>query len=60
MSLATVADHSINRLFEAAADALKESICNALCTAKTFVGGDGHTIETLPLDNVKDSMGKYL
>ena len=55
-----VDDTSINGLFEAAADAVEEAIYNALCMAETMVGNQGHTIEALPLDRVKEIMSKYL
>ena len=53
-------DSSINGLLEAAADAVEEAIYNALCMAETMVGNQGHRIEALPLDRVKDIMSKYL
>lgn len=52
-------DHTINALFEAAADATEEAIYNALCGAETMVGNKGHVVEALPLDRVKDIMGRY-
>ena len=55
-----VDDSSINGLFEAAADAVEEAIYNALCMAETMVGNQGHRIEALPLDRVKEIMSKYL
>ena len=55
-----VDDTSINGLFEAAADAVEEAIYNALCMAETMVGNQGHAIEALPLDRVREIMSKYL
>ena len=43
-----------------AADAVEEAIYNALCMAETMVGNQGHTIEALPLDRVKEIMSKYM
>ncbi|KAI0863957.1 peptidase family S58 [Xylaria cubensis] len=54
-----VDDQSINGLFEAAAEATEEAIYNAVCMAETMVGNLGHKIEALPLDRVKEIMGKY-
>ncbi|KAK8136493.1 hypothetical protein PG984_004433 [Apiospora sp. TS-2023a] len=55
-----VDDHSINGLFEAAAEATEEAIYNVLCMAETMTGNQGHTIEALPLDRVKEIMSKYM
>lgn len=52
-------DHTINALFEAAADATEEVIYNALCCAETVVGHKGHVVEALPLDRLKDIMERY-
>ncbi|KAJ9165659.1 Peptidase family T4 protein [Coniochaeta hoffmannii] len=52
-------DHTINALFEAAADATEEAIYNALCGAETMVGNKGHVVEAMPLDRVKDIMARY-
>ncbi|KAF2249762.1 DmpA/ArgJ-like protein [Trematosphaeria pertusa] len=52
-------DQTINALFEASADAVEESIYNALCMAETIKGFSA-TIEALDLDKVKELMGKYL
>jgi len=52
-------DQTINSLFEAAADATEEAIYNALCMAETMVGLDGRVIEALPLDRVRELVGRY-
>lgn len=54
-----VDDASINGLFEAAAEATEEAIYNAVCMAETMVGNLGHKIEALPLERVREIMGKY-
>ncbi|KAK8046609.1 hypothetical protein PG996_014673 [Apiospora saccharicola] len=59
-SIEMVDDHSINGLFEAAAEATEEAIYNVLCMAETMTGNQGHTIEALPLDRVKEIMSKYI
>lgn len=55
-----VDDTTINGLFEAAADATEEAIYNALCMAETMTGNQGHTIEALPLEQVKEIMANYM
>lgn len=59
-SVEVVDDHSINALFEAAADATEEAIYNALCGAETLVGHKGHTVEALDLEQLKRIMSKYM
>ncbi|KAK8037954.1 beta-peptidyl aminopeptidase BapA [Apiospora phragmitis] len=59
-NIEVVDDTSINGLFEAAAEATEEAIYNVLCMAKTMTGNQGHTIEALPLDRVKEIMSKYM
>lgn len=56
----TVTDDTMNGLLEATADAVEESIYNALCKAQTMTGFKGRTIEALPLGRVKDIMGKFM
>ncbi|KAI0477804.1 DmpA/ArgJ-like protein [Xylariaceae sp. FL0804] len=60
ISTEAVDDWSINGLLEAVAEATEESIYNALCMAETMVGNQGHRVEALPLDKVKEIMEKYL
>ncbi|KAL2138899.1 hypothetical protein VTI28DRAFT_6056 [Corynascus sepedonium] len=60
MNVQVLDDQSINALFEAAADTTEEAIYNALCMAETMEGVDGRVIEALPLERVKQLMGKYL
>ncbi|KAF2020295.1 peptidase family T4 protein [Aaosphaeria arxii CBS 175.79] len=54
-----VDDQTINALFESAADAVEESILNAVCMAETMAG-HGATVEALDLGKVKELMAKYL
>ncbi|KAL8885023.1 MAG: hypothetical protein Q9192_006719 [Flavoplaca navasiana] len=51
-------DASINALFEAAADAVEEAICNALCMAETMTGLGGKKVEALDLEKVGKVMEK--
>ncbi len=46
-------------LFDAAADAVEESILNALTAAETMRGYQGHVAHALPLDKLKQVMAKY-
>ena len=55
-----IADTSINALFEAAADAVEESIYNALAMAETMVGLEGKKVEALDMERVKKVMERYL
>ncbi|MCC6792372.1 MAG: P1 family peptidase, partial [Thermomicrobiales bacterium] len=44
----------IDALFEATAEATEEAILNALFRAETMTGRDGHRVEALPLDRVRE------
>ena len=55
-----ITDETINKLFEACADAVEESIYNVLCMAERTVGHRGYTAEAMPLDRLKDIMEKYI
>ncbi|PWY96112.1 L-aminopeptidase/D-esterase [Aspergillus sclerotioniger CBS 115572] len=52
-------DSPLNDLFEATADVVEEAIYNALRMAETLVGHQGHTVEAMPLDRVKQIMRQY-
>jgi D-aminopeptidase len=41
-------------LFQATVEAVEEAILNALCTAGTMTGRDGHVVQALPLDVVRE------
>ncbi|KAI0129599.1 peptidase family T4 protein [Xylariales sp. AK1849] len=60
LNISMIDDTSINGLFEAATDAVEESIYNAVSMAETLVGYKGHKVQALPLDRVKEIMAKYL
>jgi D-aminopeptidase len=53
LTLCEVSDNHIDIFFTAAADAIEESILNAMFMAETVVGRDGNTLRALPLDKVK-------
>ena len=46
-------------LFDAAADAVEESILNALTAAETMTGYQGHMAYALPLDRLQQVMTIY-
>jgi D-aminopeptidase len=49
----------LNPLFEAVAEAVEESILNALAAADTMTGYAGRVAYALPLDDLKKVMAKY-
>ncbi len=58
-ALRVVADTHLDPLFEAVQEATEEAILNALTTATTSVGRDGHTARALPLDRLVAILEKY-
>ena len=56
---AMIPNGHLNPFFEATAEAVEESILNALCAADTMIGRQGHTAVALPLDDLKRVMAKY-
>ena len=44
---------ALNPLFLATVEAVEEAILNALCTAETMTGRDGHLVHALPLEVVR-------
>lgn len=51
--------HHLNPFFEAVAEAVEESILNALTAAETMTGFKGHTAYALPLDELQRVMARY-
>jgi len=51
--------HQLNIFFEAVAEAVEESILNALTAAETMTGFKGHTAHALPLDELRRIMARY-
>ena len=51
--------HQLNPLFDATAEAVEESIVNALTSAETMTGFNGRTAYALPLDELERVMSKY-
>jgi D-aminopeptidase len=52
-------NHHLNPMFEAAAEAVEESILNALTSAETMTGFKGRTAHALPLDELQRVVRKY-
>lgn len=55
----TLRNDVITPLFLAVIEATEEAILNSLFAAETMTGRAGHTIESLPIDNVIELMKKY-
>ncbi|MGH9710206.1 MAG: P1 family peptidase, partial [Candidatus Acidiferrales bacterium] len=49
-----LSEESLSPLFEVAAEATEEAIDNSLLRATTVRGRDGHVIEALPIDRLKE------
>src|SRR6202044_3410695 len=49
----------MDALFEATVQATEEAVVNALIAAQTMTGVDGHTVEALPHDRLRDVLKKY-
>lgn len=54
-----LSDSEINPIFEAAEEAVEEAIVNALLTATTVVGRDGHTAYAIPLDKLREVLRQH-
>ena len=50
---------AMDALFEATVQATEEAVVNALVAAKTMTGADGHTVEALPHDRLREVLKKY-
>jgi D-aminopeptidase len=50
---------SMDALFEATVQATEEAVVNSLVAAKTMTGADGHTVEALPHDRLREVLKKY-
>jgi D-aminopeptidase len=49
----------MDALFEATVQATEEAVVNALVAAKTMTGADGHTVQALPHDRLREVLKKY-
>ncbi|HXE77202.1 MAG TPA: P1 family peptidase, partial [Rhodanobacter sp.] len=53
-----VANDDMSPLFEAVIESTEEAIYNSLFMATT-VTGNGHTVQAIPLDRVRDILARY-
>jgi D-aminopeptidase len=49
----------MDALFEATIQATEEAVVNAMVAAKTMTGVDGHTVQALPHDKLREILTKY-
>jgi D-aminopeptidase len=49
----------IDGLFQATVEATEEAVVNAMVAARTMSGVDGHTVEALPHDKLREVLKKY-
>ena len=54
-----LANGQMDSLFEATVQATEEAVVNAMIAAKTMTGVNGHTIEALPHDRLREVLRKY-
>jgi D-aminopeptidase len=59
IDLQTLPNSRMDALFEATVQATEEAVVNALVAAKTMTGADGHTVEALPHDRLREVLKKY-
>ena len=48
-----------NELFAATTEAVEEAVVNALFTAETTVGRDGHVLYALPIERTLEILARY-
>jgi D-aminopeptidase len=58
-TLRMVPNQHLNPIFTAAAEAVEESILNAVVAAETMIGWQGRTVHALPHDALRRVMAKY-
>ncbi len=58
-SLQMLPNDRMDALFEATVQATEEAVVNAMVAAKTMTGADGHTVEALPHDRLREVLKKY-
>ena len=57
--LEMVPNDQLDPIFEATVEATEEAIVNAMVAARTMTGIDGHTVEALPHDRLREVLKKY-
>ena len=55
----TLANGQMDSLFEATVQATEEAVVNAMIAAKTMTGINGHTVEALPHDRLREVLKEY-
>jgi len=55
----TLANGQMDSLFEVTVQATEEAVVNAMIGAKTMTGINGHTVEALPHDRLREVLKKY-
>src|SRR6202050_2196761 len=58
-SLQMLPNKLMDSLFEGTVQATEEAVVNALVAAKTMSGANGHTVEALPHDKLREVLEKY-
>ena len=58
-SVQMLANGQMDSLFEATVQATEEAVVNAMIAAKTMTGVNGHTVEALPHDRLREVLKKY-
>jgi len=58
-SVQMLANGQMDSLFEATVQATEEAVVNAMITAKTMTGINGHLVEALPHDRLREVLKKY-
>jgi L-aminopeptidase/D-esterase-like protein len=58
-SVQMLANDQMDSLFEATVQATEEAVVNAMTAAKTMTGINGHTVEALPHDRLREVLRKY-
>ena len=58
-SVQILANGQMDSLFEATVQATEEAVVNAMIAAKTMTGVNGHTVEALPHDRLREVLKKY-
>jgi D-aminopeptidase len=59
VALQMLPNDRMDALFEATVQATEEAVVNALVAARTMTGADGHTVEALPHDQLREVLQKY-
>jgi L-aminopeptidase/D-esterase-like protein len=59
VTVRSLPNERLNPVFAATVEATEEAIVNALVAAETMVGVDGHRVEALPHDRLREVMRRY-